>query len=98
MSLINTLLQEINDVLQGCREMKRLFILFFILSSLATNVFAAPSLDESRRLYREAIDEISRGRLNNAEKLVPKLNNYPLLPYLELELVKAQIIACLTKP
>ena len=71
--------------------MKRLFILFFILSSLATNVFAAPSLDESRRLYREAIDEISRGRLNNAEKLVPKLNNYPLLPYLELELVKAQI-------
>jgi soluble lytic murein transglycosylase len=71
--------------------MKRLFLLFVILSTPAIQAFADPSLDESRRLYREAIDEISRGRLNNAEKLVPKLNNYPLLPYLELELLKAQI-------
>lgn len=71
--------------------MKRLFLLFFILTTPAIQAFADPSLDESRRLYREAIDEISRGRLINAEKLVPKLNNYALLPYLELELLKAQI-------
>jgi soluble lytic murein transglycosylase len=71
--------------------MKRLSLLFFILTTPIIQAFADPSLDESRRLYREAIDEISRGRLINAEKLVPKLNNYALMPYLELELVKAQI-------
>lgn len=71
--------------------MKRLTLLFFILTTPVMQAFADPSLDESRRLYREAINEISRGRLINAEKLIPKLNNYALLPYLELELVKAQI-------
>lgn len=71
--------------------MKRLTLLFFILTTPVIQAFAEPSIDESRRLYREAIDEISRGRLINAEKLVPELNNYALLPYLELELIKAQI-------
>ncbi|WP_339675869.1 transglycosylase SLT domain-containing protein [uncultured Zhongshania sp.] len=71
--------------------MNRLLLLVLLLTTSAVQAFAEPSLDESRRLYREALNEISRGRLINAEKLAPKLNNYPLLPYLELELIKAQI-------
>ncbi|CAA0088267.1 Soluble lytic murein transglycosylase [Zhongshania aliphaticivorans] len=71
--------------------MKRLITFFIALSTLISQAHADLSLDESRLLYREAITEISRGRLANAEKLIPKLNNYPLLPYLELELIKAQI-------
>jgi soluble lytic murein transglycosylase len=71
--------------------MKRLTLLFLVLTTPVIQAFADPNLDESRRLYREAINEISRGRLINAEKLVPRLNNYALMPYLELELLKAQI-------
>ncbi len=44
-----------------------------------------------REVYREAMREISRGRIESAERLLPALQNYPLLPYVELELLKAQI-------
>ncbi|MBM7422756.1 transglycosylase SLT domain-containing protein [Spongiibacter marinus] len=48
-------------------------------------------LNEQRQVYREAMDEISRGRSEQAERHLPALANYPLLPYVELELLKAQI-------
>lgn len=50
-----------------------------------------PGLTREREVYREAMREISRGRVESAERLLPALQNYPLLPYVELELLKAQI-------
>lgn len=52
---------------------------------------AAPTLDEARKLYSDALSYISRGQIGAAERLAPQLQGYPLYPYLELELVKAQI-------
>lgn len=52
---------------------------------------AAPTLDEARKLYSDAMVYISRGQISAAERLAPQLQAYPLYPYLELELVKAQI-------
>ncbi len=49
------------------------------------------SLDEQRQVYREALQEISRGHSETAERALPALANYALLPYLELELLKAQM-------
>ncbi|WP_373089781.1 transglycosylase SLT domain-containing protein [Zhongshania sp.] len=71
--------------------MNRFFTLLVVLLVQATTVIADPATDNSRRLYREALTEISRGRIANAEKLTPQLSNYALYPYLELELLKAQI-------
>jgi soluble lytic murein transglycosylase len=71
--------------------MYRLLPLLLLLILPASACNALTSVDESRRLYREALLEISQGRIANAEKLAPKLQNYALYPYLELELLKAQI-------
>ena len=51
----------------------------------------AESLAKERQLYREAMENISRGRSEQAEALLPALHQYALYPYLELELIKAQI-------
>ncbi|MGJ8685967.1 MAG: transglycosylase SLT domain-containing protein [Spongiibacteraceae bacterium] len=51
----------------------------------------AESLSEARRLYSEALQLISKGKLSDAENITPRLRNYVLYPYLELELLKAQI-------
>lgn len=71
--------------------MNRFLTLLIALAIQTTTVTADPASDNNRRLYREALTEISRGRIANAEKLTPQLTNYPLYPYLELELLKAQI-------
>jgi len=71
--------------------MNRFFTLLIVLSLQTISANAAPSTEDSRRLYREALTEISRGRIANAEKLAPRLSNYALFPYFELELLKAQI-------
>lgn len=52
---------------------------------------AATTLEEARKLYSDALSYISRGQINAAERLAPQLQDYALYPYLELELVKAQI-------
>lgn len=52
---------------------------------------AALPLDEARRLYSDALTHISHGRIQAAENLAPRLQQYVLYPYLELELVKAQV-------
>lgn len=64
-------------------------LLAFATSTLAW-ANSAP-LDQQRQVYREALREISRGQSQQAERHLPALAGYPLTPYLELELLKAQI-------
>ena len=52
---------------------------------------SSEGLAKERRLYREAMQNISRGHSEKAEALLPALSQYPLYSYLELELLKAQI-------
>lgn len=60
-----------------------------VITDGETTVPAA--LAEARQVYREALDDISRGHVDSAQDALPALQDYPLRPYLELELIKAQI-------
>ena len=68
----------------------RLFALLISITSVSCWADDA-QLSEQRQVYREAMEEISRGHSEQAERHLPALADYPLLPYIELELLKAQI-------
>ncbi len=68
-----------------------IFSALLYLTTAAASQADQPELAEQRQVYREAMQEISRGNIEAAERQLPSLSNYPLLPYLELALLKAQI-------
>ncbi len=65
--------------------------LIFLLAQLSGHVQAETPLDKQRAVYSEAMEEIRQGKVENAEAAIPQLHDYILFPYLELELLKAQI-------
>ncbi|MBD2858522.1 transglycosylase SLT domain-containing protein [Spongiibacter sp. KMU-158] len=82
------------------RFRKGLFVLLPLLCftqfGLSQSVSDTSSPDQStlqkqREVYREALLDISQGRLEKAEAVGPQLYDYLLYPYFELELIKAQI-------
>ena len=60
-------------------------------NALASDAEVPAALAEARQVYREALEDISRGQVDSAQDKLPALQDYPQRPYLELELIKAQI-------
>lgn len=67
---------------------------FFIAVSILLACHAAlaqPRLEKHREVYREALRDLSQGRLEQARAAETELRDYILFPYYELALLRAQL-------
>ena len=77
-------------VLRGKRSVVQA-LSFCVLALLGANPSLANlSLDEQRSLFRDAISDAREGDIQKATSALNTLRDYPLAPYLELELFKAK--------
>lgn len=78
--------------LPGYRTLCLLLVFFSGLTACAGSQSVVKTrLDTQRELFREAVQDAREARLDQAKAAIPSLEDYALLPYLELELIKAQI-------
>ncbi|MFT5575656.1 MAG: soluble lytic murein transglycosylase, partial [Bermanella sp.] len=74
---------------RGCRA---LYVLVLAVVSLSASALShAAALDQQRALFRKAVVDARDGRLDEARDAMMALEDYALVPYLDLELFKAQI-------
>jgi len=74
---------------------KTISLIAVLLGSLAacasSQSTATSPLDLKRELFRTAVENVKEGRLEEARQAIPLLEDYVLIPYLELQLFKARI-------
>ena len=69
-----------------------ILVIFAGLTACASSQSSATSrLDEQRKLFRTAVEDVKAGRLDQATQAIALLEDYVLIPYLELQLFKARI-------
>lgn len=71
----------------------REILLIAVMSLYAVQSSANVPLDDQRALFREAVTDAREGRVNEATAAITALGDYPLVPYLQLELFKAKLFA-----